>query len=126
MLQGKRPVSCGQGAGNCRQPGPAEMCLPPQLFLCSSRACLGKYEFLGYSGAKKTSFAPEREVGPGQDAGSWSPLLSSFIRGIGLRAQVEPFGQVPVSTNTFLIFSLHNGTLFWCFPYVCPEPVLAK
>ena len=116
----------GRAPGTADSPG-LQKCAFPLNFSCvRPEPVLVNIEFLGYSGAKKTSFAPEREVGPGQDAGSWSPLLSSFIRGIGLRAQVEPFGQVPVSTNTFLSFSLHNGTLFWCFPYVCPEPVLAK
>ena len=35
-----------------------------------------------------------RVVGPGQASGSCSPALLSQMRGIGLRAQVEPRGQV--------------------------------
>jgi hypothetical protein len=43
---------------------------------------------------------PDFPDGPGHPAVSWIPMLSSAIRGIGLRAHVEPCGQVPSLTNT--------------------------
>ena len=41
---GKRPVSCGQGAGNCRQPGPEVLVGPGQLFAHSGAGAMDDRE----------------------------------------------------------------------------------
>ena len=74
VLQGKRPVSCGQGAGNCRQPGPAEMCLLPLNFSCvRPEPVLVNIEFLGYSGAKKTFSHRSGRLGRGRTRNRGAP-----------------------------------------------------